>query len=95
MDRTAEEFPEQLPSGDWIIADNPGNYGRAMPGKLACFTKALRVVFLTPAEAQASRLVIKYSSKRACKRAAQRMLDRVLDDDVPLAPQLAEMKGEK
>jgi hypothetical protein len=89
MDRTAEEFPEQLPSGDWIIV----LYASA--GKLACVTKALRVVHLTTSEAQASRLVIKYSSKRACKRAAQRMLERVLDDDVPLAPQLAEMKGEK
>lgn len=81
MERTAEEFLEQLPSGAWIIADSPGHYGQDLPGKLACFTKHVRVVFLTPAEAEASRLVVKYTTKGACKRAAQRMLERILDSE--------------
>jgi hypothetical protein len=96
MGRTPEEFCQQLPHGQWVVADYEGS---RVQGKLACITRMLRMVDLTPHEALHSRHVVKYTTKRSCKRAAERMIARIDADDLPpLSEQYVEsqeMKGGK
>lgn len=93
MERTPEEFCQQLPNGLWVVADYEGS---RIAGKLACITPKMRMVDLTPHEAQHSRHVVKYTTKRSCKRAAARVMARIDSDDLPpLSEQYMEAKTMK
>ena len=78
MDRTAEEFVHQLPSGRWFVGDFVGR----REGHEVFLVETVRgrsVAELTTAAIVAAGLPT-YARKSSAKRAAQQMIERVLDD---------------
>jgi hypothetical protein len=78
MDRTAEEFVHQLPSGRWFVGDFVATRG----GQEVFLVETVRgrsVAELTIAGVTAAD-VPTYAHKASAKRAAQMMIERVLDD---------------
>jgi hypothetical protein len=76
MDRTAEEFVHQLPSGRWFVGDFVAQRG----GQDVFLVETVRgrsVAELTVPEIISAGLP-SYARKSSAKRAAQRMIDRVL-----------------
>jgi len=77
MDRTAEEFVHQLPTGRWFV----GDFVARRAGQNVFFVETARgrsVAELTAAEIMATGLPT-YGRKSSAKRAAQRMIEHVLD----------------
>jgi hypothetical protein len=82
MQRTAEEFVHQLPSGRWFV----GDFVRTTSDGREIFLVEPRpgrggVEVSLPEIAAATSPIRTYSRKASAKRAAQRMIERVLDDD--------------
>ena len=78
MDRTAEEFVHQLPTGRWFVGDFVGR----REGQEIFLVETVRgrsVAELTAGEVIAASLPT-YGRKSSAKRAAQQMIERVLDD---------------
>jgi hypothetical protein len=78
MDRTAEEFVHQLPTGRWFVGDFVGR----REGQEIFLVETVRgrsVAELTAAEVIAAGLPT-HGRKSSAKRAAQQMIERVLDD---------------
>jgi hypothetical protein len=82
MDRTAEEFVHQLPSGRWFVGDF---VGRDATGEdvflveIVCGRDGVEVSLTALAEGSVP--VPTYSRKASAKRAAQRLIERLLDED--------------
>ena len=78
MDRTAEEFVHQLPSGRWFV----GDFVTTRNGQEVFLVETVRgrsVAELTTDQIAAAGLPT-YARKSSAKRAAQRMIERVLDE---------------
>jgi hypothetical protein len=78
MDRTAEEFVHQLPSGRWFV----GDFVTTRNGQDVFLVETVRarsVAELT-IEAIVAAGITTYAHKSSAKKAAQRMIERVLDD---------------
>jgi hypothetical protein len=78
MDRTAEEFVHQLPTGRWFV----GDFVARREGQDVFLVETVlgrAVAELTTAAIMAAGLPT-YACKASAKRAAQRMIERVLDD---------------
>jgi hypothetical protein len=79
MDRTAEEFVHQLPSGRWFVGDFvPRRDGADV---FLVETVAGRSVAELTMDAVVAAGLPTYAHKSSAKRAAQRMIERVLDQD--------------
>ena len=82
MDRTAEEFVHQLPTGRWFVADF---IGRDTRGDDVFLVEVVRgrdgVEVSMTALAEGGVAVRTYSRKASAKRAAQRLIERLLDED--------------
>ena len=80
MERTAEEFVHQLPSGRWFVGDFVGR--RHGQDVFLVETLRSRVLELTmDAIEEPASPVPMYAHKSSAKRAAQKMIERVLDED--------------
>jgi hypothetical protein len=78
MQRTAEEFVHQLPSGRWFV----GDFVATREGHDVFLVETVRgrsVAELTTEQIAAAGLPT-YARKSSAKRAAQRMIERVLDE---------------
>ena len=78
MQRTAEEFVHQLPSGRWFV----GDFVTTRNGQDVFLVETVRgrsVAELTTEQVAASDLPT-YARKSSAKRAAQQMIERVLDE---------------
>jgi hypothetical protein len=76
MQRTAEEFVQQLPDGRWVVADTLG----LLRGEVACVRKDPRIGWvmgppMPEVAAAADHRIPKYKLKSSAKRVAQRMLE--------------------
>ena len=78
MDRTAEEFVHQLPTGRWFVGDFVGKR-EGQDVFLVETARGRSVAELTAAGIMSAGLPT-YSRKSSAKRAAQQMIERVLDD---------------
>ena len=78
MDRTAEEFVHQLPSGRWFVGDFVTT--RDSRDVFLVETVPGRFVAELTMDAIVAASVPTYARKSSAKRAAQRMIERVLDD---------------
>ena len=78
MDRTAEEFVHQLPSGRWFVGDFVAT--RSGQDVFLVETVPGRSVAELTIEAIVAAGIPTYARKSSAKRAAQRMIERVLDD---------------
>jgi len=76
MDRTAEEFVHQLPTGRWFVGDFVGRR-EGQETFLVETARGRSVAELTTAEIEAAGLPT-YGRKSSAKRAAQQMIERVL-----------------
>ena len=79
MDRTAEEFVHQLPSGRWFV----GDFVATRDGRQVFLVETVPggpVAELTIEGIVAAGLP-SYASKSSAKRAAQRMIERVLNEN--------------
>jgi hypothetical protein len=83
MDRTAEEFVHQLPSGRWFV----GDFVRTNPDGQEVILVEIRrwraVELTTDVIARPATGIVSYGRKSSAKRAAQKMIERVLDDSEP------------
>ena len=78
MQRTAEEFVHQLPSGRWFV----GDFVATREGHDVFLVETVRggaVAEPTPKQIAAAGLPT-YGRKSSAKRAAQQMIERVLDE---------------
>ena len=77
MDRTAEEFVHQLPSGRWFV----GDFVATRNGQDVFLVETVpgRSVAELTADAIVAAAIPTYGRKSSAKRAAQRMIERVLD----------------
>jgi hypothetical protein len=83
MQRTAEEFVHQLPSGRWFVGDFVRSDADGSPVFLVELTPGGNVVEVSlPFVSAPGSAVRTYANKASAKRAAQRMIERVLEEDV-------------
>ncbi len=82
MDRTAEEFVHQLPSGRWFVGDFVRTDSAGDDVFLVEPRAGLGGIEITIAAIASSTSRLRtYLHKASAKRAAQRMIERVLDED--------------
>jgi hypothetical protein len=82
MDRTAEEFVHQLPSGRWFVGDFVRTDARGDDIFLVEIPEGLDGVELPLSAIANEREALRtYSRKSRAKRAAQRLIESLLDED--------------
>lgn len=81
MERTAEEFVQQLPEGTWIVADYPREGIMPCVVRFRADGRMYEGLENVPiGDVSTNWRVRQYRHKRSAKRAAQAMLERELDN---------------